>query len=980
MGTRSLSVLAALALWAAPLAAQETTGTIAGRIVDAQNLSMPGVSVTVAGPQGAKSTVTSTDGRFSIPFLTPGTYSIRAELQGFKTFRQSNVTVSLGQTMTIPIKMSVGGVTEVVNVTVAPPAIDTTSTTTGAVISNDLITRVPTGRRMSDTLYIAPGVSSSGTAGTANPSLSGGSGLDNQYVIDGVNVTSAGYGGLGSYSIEFGSLGNSTPFDFIKEVQVKTGGYEAEFGEALGGMVNVVTKSGSNDLRGSAFGYWRPTGLESPWNPYQSTDYTTVQTLGSREEDAGVEGGGPVIKNHLFFYGAIDPTWNYRTFEAPATRPLLSLGGVNRERRNVNYAAKGTWQISNGHRLEASFFGDPSTGFNGPQRPTALIGADTSAYSSLTYGGHNQTVSYNGVLNSHWLVESYWARSDNQIAELPSVNSWRITDRTVSPRVVSGGVGFFEGGNNSLDNQYSVKATNILGSHEVKYGIEYDHVNYLQSTQYSGPSIMAPNGQMTTSGALVTILPDLNFGQIYQVTRAKLSAPPTTVQNYVDAFVQDTWHVGDRLTVNPGIRWEQERQQGSLESLSLTNNWSPRIGATYDVMGNGRSKIYGSFGRFYARMPNDLAARALSVDNLISRADYYDPALTQPIAFGVVTQVPGGSAVTNHFIPGSTSPDTIDPNIKMSYANEFMLGFEAEALPLTTFGVRYIHRDIGRVLEDVQTAPYVPYYNGDPAVTYNYFLTNPSSATQVTPAVPGYTITFPDPVHRYNAVEFTAERRLSNHWSATASYRWSRLRGNYEGFYNNLIGQSDPGITALFDFPANDPSYTALGAALGLPGDIRYLADPNGILSLDQPHAAKLYGTYEYRGVNFGVAFNAHSGLPLTPLAYSPAYGENDIPAAPLGSGIQTIDGFESRTPFQTSTDLQASYTFPMTGRSRVTVLADVFNLFNQQTTLLYDTFTEQAQNIANPDFGQPVSQIAGVFGPQFADPRAMRIGVRIGF
>src|SRR2546430_4178260 len=158
----------------------------------------------------------------------------------------------------MPLKMEVGGVSETINVTGAPTVIDTTSTPTGANIDADALTRLPVGRRVSDTLYVAPGVSTGGSVGSANPSISGGSGLENQYVIDGVNVTNQGYGALGSYSIVFGSLGNATPFDFVKEVQVKTGGYEAEFGQSTGGVVNVVTKSGSNDVRGSLFGYTPP--------------------------------------------------------------------------------------------------------------------------------------------------------------------------------------------------------------------------------------------------------------------------------------------------------------------------------------------------------------------------------------------------------------------------------------------------------------------------------------------------------------------------------------------------------------------------------------------------------------------------------------------------------------------------------------------------------------------------------------------------
>src|SRR5215475_202533 len=265
MRARSLVFLLALALFATPVLAQETTGQIAGQLLDSQGLAVPGATVVATGPQGAESTTTTGDTRFSIPFLTPGTYSVRAELQGFKAIEQKDVNVRLGQTAEVALKMEVGGLTETVQVTGAVRAIDTTSTTIGATLSTDQLADLPVGRRVADVMYLAPGVSSSGTLGRMNPSISGGSGLENQYVIDGTNVTNTGYGGLGSYSIVFGSLGNATPYDFVQEVQVKTGGFEAEYGQSIGGVVNVVTKSGTNQLRGSAFGNTRPHNTESAW-------------------------------------------------------------------------------------------------------------------------------------------------------------------------------------------------------------------------------------------------------------------------------------------------------------------------------------------------------------------------------------------------------------------------------------------------------------------------------------------------------------------------------------------------------------------------------------------------------------------------------------------------------------------------------------------------------------------------------------------
>src|SRR5207248_3509165 len=143
--------------------------------------------------------------------------------------------------------------------------------------------------------------------------------------IDGVNVTNQGYGALGSYSIVFGSLGNATPFDFMQEVQVKTGGYDAEFGQSTGGVVNVITKSGSNNVSGSLFGYSRPSGLESDWTQYQSIN-GSVQTVGARAYDGGAEGGFPIVKDKLFAFGAIDPGREVRSFRAPKVLRLLSLG------------------------------------------------------------------------------------------------------------------------------------------------------------------------------------------------------------------------------------------------------------------------------------------------------------------------------------------------------------------------------------------------------------------------------------------------------------------------------------------------------------------------------------------------------------------------------------------------------------------------------------------------------------------------------
>src|SRR6185436_9279164 len=396
-----------------------------------------------------------------------------------------------------------------------------------------------------------------------------------------------------------------------------------------------------------------------------------------------------------------------------------------------------------------------------------------------------------------------------------------------------------------------------------------------------------------------------------------------------------------RLTVNPGIRYEQETMSGSIiKDFSLKNNWGPRLGVTFDPAGDGRTKVYGNFGVFFARIPNDLAARALSADDGFTRGDYYDAALTR--------QVPEGTpaaGVTRHFILAGVGADTIDPDARLTYTNEVVAGIEREIMPNTTLGVRYVYRNMPRVLEDIANCPMVAYELAQTSSicgSVEYILTNPRSSLPIAAGTEFLGAKFDDPVHKYNSLEFTVNRRLTS-GSVMASYRFSRLRGNFEGFYRDDNGQSDPGISSLYDFPTNDPSYTSIGGGrFGFPGDIRFLGDKNGILPLDRPHQVKLYGNRAWGGLNIGAGLNLSSGKPLTPMAANPNYGSaGEIPEAPRGSGIQTIDGFEKRTPFESQVDLQASYALGLTGSRRVTLLADVFNLFNQRRVTSYDQNTQ---------------------------------------
>jgi hypothetical protein len=964
-------------------AAQDTTGTISGRLVDTQGLPIPGATVSVTGTQGTRTAVSDGDGRFTVPFLVPESYAIRAELSGFESVSRSGIRVRLGETTDLPLTMRIGTVSESVVVKADAPIVDTTSAAVGSNLDSDTLARLPVGRRFSDTLYLTPGVSTGGAVGVANPSVEGSSGLENQYVIDGVNITNGGFGALGSYSIVFGSLGNGTPFDFMQEVQVRTAGYEAEFGQATGGVINVVTKSGSNQVRGSAFAYTRPQRLESTYDTVQTIE-GTVNTIGSNVGDAGGTIGGPLLHDRLFYFAAIDPQWQTTTLVAPDGFPLAALGAVDRDRRVTNYAAKGTWQASAAHHFDASFFGDPATGDKGPQRSGALLSQETTAYSSLKYGGHNQTVRYTGVITPRVLVEASFGRALNRIVETPSVDEWRVRDNRVTPRVITGGLGFYEQGNRSDSWQFQAKATNLVRAHQIRYGFDYETLDFSQLIQNTGPTFTAPNGQQTETGAVVDIFPDTDFGQIYHVASASLNAARPTTQHYTALFVEDEWKIGNSLTVKPGLRYEQETLAGTLvDDFALKGNWAPRLGVVWDPSHRGLAKVFGNVGRYYARVPSDLAARALSGDASIT-ADYFDANLTRPVPDGVPTTNPStGKTTTTHFALLGANADTIDPNAKLSYYNEWIVGADYTLLRGLDVGARFIHRDIGRVLEDVQAYPIVAASAGLPgAATADYLLTNPGPATPVIQDVEGYAVSFDAPVHDYNAVEVSASKRFSGKWSLTSSYRWSRLTGNFEGFFRNDNGQSDPGITSLYDYPTNDPSYAAVGVPVfGYTGDIRFLGKAGeGPLPLDRTHDVKLFGSYAFgMGLNLSAGLEVESGAPLTALAAHPVYGTGgEIPLTVRGAGFETSEGFRTRTPWTKPLSAGASYDLRVGART-LRLSADVFNVFNTQTVLDYDSFSELGFNTPNADFGRAgVSGNLG--GQQFATPRQIRVGVRFEF
>jgi hypothetical protein len=765
----------------------------------------------------------------------------------------------------------------------------------------------------------------------------------------------------------------------------------------------------------------------------------TVNDTGAENYDFGVTIGAPVVKDKLFFFGAFNPQYQTLTRIAPDNLnadgsdrfPLRSLGDVDRKRRILSYAGKLTWQATPNHRFDLSAFGDPSHGDVGPQRNNALKAVVPSKFSELDFfGGHNQSLRYDGIITPSWLVEASASHAYTNFREKPSVDENEVRDQTVTPFREIGGIGFYDTDAKGKNLQLSLKSTNIFnaaGNHQVRYGAAWEDIDYTRGFNRSGPSFTFPNGQQSSTGAQVRIQPDPVFGVIYRVVRANYGPAIETNQKYLNWFAQDTWQIGKKLTLRPGIRWERQKLDGGQvtdpngnglcfdgEALvgavanglgpdgvpqtaddgtdggltptsckfTWTNNWGPRIGATYDFTGSGKSKLFVSYGRFYAKIPNDLAARALAADAVTSRADYFDAGLTRPVPNGITAL-----GTTTHFLQAGVAGSIFASGSRSTYSDEFIGGVEYEVARGINLGVRYIHRNISTVLEDYAQASPVMYELAVPGtefVTYYIDNINAGLATLNPTTIPGFENLhqpfFEDPVHKYDSIEVTANKTFSNNWSLFASYRYAKLKGNFEGFFRSDNGQSDPSITSLFDFPTNDPDYSAVGGPqFGYIGDIRFQGTSlgEGHLPNDRPHQLKLYTNYTWSNLNLGLGLNAGSGRRLTALAANPIYNNaGEIPMTIRGGGMGTTNGFLESTDKEILVDFHADYTFKLGDRQRIVFLADVFNLLNDQDPLNYDTFVESNAGVANPNFGQPLNG-GGANINGFQLPRQIRFGAR---
>lgn len=1089
-------LLFVLPLAAAPLFAQQSstvTGGLNGVVVDSTSAAVPGAKITLLGPQGTHVLITDAQGHYSISGLVPGFYDATVEKAGFKKVVSTHNEVVVNVSSLLKFTLPVGGAEETVEVTGSAVGIDTESTAIDSNLTDTFYNSVPLPRAVNAIFYAAPGVAGGQVAGAANqagpgnsnPSIGGSSGLENLYVVDGVTITDQAYGSLGTFNGNHGSLSTGINLAFIKEVDVKSYGFEAQYGKSLGGIVQMVTKSGGNKYHGAVGAYAGPGAWYASRKEFYQFGYvqtTPSAALSQPHYDVAVEFGGyiPGFKDKIFFFGAFDPSLDqtinianpHFTYPgAPSAGPaVVTHGPYAYSTTTIGWAGKLTYNLGTKVQIEAASFGDPSRHNSIPN--TLSTSNVTSALSSYQWGSRDSLIRINATITPTWVVDASYTYNFDHFVETPSLNQYAITDQ--SPLVAKTGGTVLTGFGTyspSREGTYSLivntqKTAHFLGDHTISVGYSYDHTKFLYQPARSGALFTIPDqnankvalntiysnipskiaGAQTNASFTVTAInkndltdatcslcPMWNGMHVYasETRGTYVGLNVNSRERYHAAYGDDSWVANRFVTVNAGVRWEEERVGGTLMDYAFTGSWSPRLGINIDPFGDRKGKFFLNYGRNYWAMPLDAANRQLG--NEQDDTGYVFAPVVQNGALVIIPddahtlngtpKATNAGAVTNFGGPNfsSSTGEGIIPGTKAEYENEYVFGFEREIKNGLVVKARYIDRRLGRIIEDIgsqspEGSSIGANFNGgianpnsktdiavnDQEVTYTpaqFASTNPN-AGQVgwvyAPPVPGCTKGndtyfsaggiwvdgqntplggacflnlatmdagpgdgkpdgFVNPERKYQALELELDKRFSNHWMAVLNYRFANLWGNYEGAYRNDNGQSDPGISSLFDFTA---------------GQLNLLGDQfkSGYLSTDRRTVANLFLSYTIgadtpyfhflKGLNTGLGFRGQSGVPLSLLGDHPAYfNQGEVPIGGRGAA--------GRTPAALQLDLKGEYTLKLHEDKVLKLGLDALNVTNSQPITGKVQYTQQGGSgypvigntpILNVDYGRPTS------------------------
>ncbi|MCK4646726.1 MAG: TonB-dependent receptor [Candidatus Aminicenantes bacterium] len=963
-----ISIPLALILICALAIAQAPTGKVMGRVTDEDGEPLPGTTVEATSPKllGTTTAITDETGTYRLFALPSGTYTITYSLPGFDTLIRKDVYLQIEQTITLNIALRPSTLEESITVIGESPIIDVKSTVKGKTITRELFMSLPRGRDFTGLISIIPGTHYE--SNTGGLSVDGATGTENMWYVDGTDTT----------DMHIGTQDQNVVFELIDEVQVKSSGYPAEYGGSMGGVINVITRSGGNAFHGDLLGFYDD---HSTLMYGKSRDYLRIDPFddnraelvndddlywgGGKDRDPTyrLEGifqlGGYILKDRLWFFGSFNPI--YRQQKAP--RFFLDAADPDAiedfyyKRWNWNGQIKLTAQPFAGLRVTASVV---NSFYKYRGSIPSINGTSTYDYEWGKYGfdypklSGNITMDYtvgNSMLVS--LRGGYFRRNttNQQIVGPETFYRFQRSNEVYTAEYAAQGLSsdliHYRGWRNWPGSDYEVGKSieerivanldltyyaYFAGEHAFKMGVQYIRLHENEDYTLPHPRLYIYWGDDQRYTGLAS-------GEVVQGTygwyqvRGSFSSPygwfwDIHSDNWA-IYLQDSWTIGDKLTIQAGIRTESEYIPSFADPVTspelaavqpiqfgFGEKLAPRLGAIYDVFGDSSLKVFGNFAIYYDVMKLYMAEGAYGGFKWLS--DYYelnDLDWTKIAASGEIddqASQSGNGANTyvgtmNWRIP---SFDTTNPDMKPVAQREITFGFEKKLLEELSLSVRVVQKHLIRTIEDigVLTPQGEKYYNDNPGYGWSLPISEGGKfSDDVWPT--------PKAKREYWGVNIALDKRFSNNWQGGINYTWSRAAGNYSGLSSSDEGgRNSPNVERNYDLWFMPYAWNG---------------DPlDGCLQHDRTHYFKLYGSYAFPfGLTVGVVGYGRSGLPLTTRLYM-----NNVYVYPNNRADI------GRLPFTFWSDLYMEYNLRIAGKYQMQVNLNIYNVTNTSTWQAQDT------------------------------------------
>jgi hypothetical protein len=850
---------------------------------------------------GTHSTVSDSQGIYRFPSLQPGVYTLTAELQGFRTATRVDIRIQLGQTVTMDVDLPQVTAAETVIVSGRPSMVDVKSSAANTQIDNELLQNLPTERFQPDVINLAPGIT--------NSVAYGGTASSNALLIDGVDVSDP----------DGGSPWSFFNYNWIQEVQVVGLGANAEYGEFTGAAANSIVRSGSNRYSGMI----EYLTERNSWISDNTKDLSEDLRADFKPREINVwwdstaQVGGPIMKDKLWFFTGFQ---YFKSKDRPA-----GYNGPFTSEKDPRYIGKINWAASPNVKVEGFYEWDKYDIVGrgaGPDRPP-----ETTVIEPAPETNWNGRVTW--TINSKTLLD---VRNGGYTGYYPLEPTPPNTRSGPYPR-------FDENGNYSVNSSYYYRADrtrNVTAatltryadrfagkSHEFKFGFEFERSKIVNEYGYPGGRLYYDYG-----GAPYLVF--LWDGYVVNATSKRGSL-----------YAQDTWTVNDRLTINPGIRFNFNR--GSVPergTVLKTYPLSPRIGMAWDVTGDHHTVVRLHYGRYHDAI---LGGTYYHMDTSQQHAKFTALVLGEN-DFDIIDTADVANNVG------------MDPDIKPSYVDQYLAGIERELFPDLSVQVQYIRRNYREFMGFIDTGSiYEPVQRLDPGPDNEIDTADDGQLITVFNKTGGdtfYLMTNPDDAKRtYNGFQINVRKRFSHNWQTSTSYTWSRTRGNV----NNNFGANAAGSSSASD--------TGQGGVFSNPNRA-ILSD--GPMVFDYTHHFKAEGTYR---IPYWGGFNL-SGIYryITGAAWGRQTGIRD-----LDQGSETVRIEERgtrRVDALNNFDFRVEKTFAFGQQSRTAgVFIDIFNVNNQGIPDSEDR--RPVTELSGSDFGQPRTWIDG---------RLVRLGLRFTF